>query len=153
MIHSKRTTSILLALLLALSTITIAQAYGSGTIPNTSITWHTDDEAYYYGSGSTYFASASESWTSYGQNIGTIGWTSRTNQQVCGGVVVYGYSQGAVANYNTWDAYVGPSSSQSPLYSCPYGGTRQVRVATMHQFKTSASNNFLTSDGDTISAP
>ncbi len=149
MIHSKRTTTLLMTLLLIFGLVSVVQANWLGTIPGTSISAQTTDEVYV--NSSTLFSSATESWAN--QSIGTIGWTTRSNRQVCGGTVVYSYSLPAVANYNTNVAYVGPSSSTSTLKSCPYGGARSVGVATYHEFKVSGVSPFYKTDGDTLPAP
>lgn len=145
MIHSKRTTLLLLTLLLTFGFVTVAHAW-SGTIPGTSISGSTYNEVY-VNSSRTQFSSATESWAS--QAISSIGWTIRTNQQLCGGTVVYGYSLAPVAKTNSSLAYVGPAASTSDLRSCPYGGARSVQVVTRHEFKVSGVSPFYANDGST----
>jgi hypothetical protein len=148
MMHSKYTTAILLALLLVIGVVTVVQA--AQTIPGSSISYTIYNEVYpYYSTG--YFSSASDSWTS--QAIGSIGWSVRSNQQLCGGTVVYGFSLPAVAINNSSHAYVGPSSSTSRLQNCPYGGSREVRVQTSHEFKVSGLSPFYAYGGDILPAP
>ncbi|MDD5369865.1 MAG: hypothetical protein PHQ40_12325 [Anaerolineaceae bacterium] len=140
MIRSKRTTSFLLALVLVLSSVTVAQAVNY--IPGTDIPAYTNNEAYWHGEVG-YFDTASESLTD-GRAIYRLGWSVRTNQQVCGGTVVYGYPLSPTLVYNASYAYVGPAQSRSDLKPCPYGGNRVIQVAVRHQYTaTSGSADYF----------
>ncbi|MFZ3151073.1 MAG: hypothetical protein WA116_05235 [Anaerolineaceae bacterium] len=123
---------------------------GSGLIPGTNIYWNTSNEVRYI--SPTYFDSASMS--SASAAIGTIGWTTRSNQVWCNGTVIDGEQFGGLANYNSMSAYIDYSNSGTFLTSCQSeNDAHRISVNTYHQFVVSASNSKYVLDGDSISVP
>lgn len=122
----------------------------SGVFPGTNISWETSNDVRV--KNSTTFHSESWSWASTA--IGTIGWSTRSNQVLCSNVVIDGEQFGGYVNYNSMSALQGYAASETYLTICSGGNAnRTIKVNTYHEFKYSSTGIFRKYDGAVSIAP
>jgi len=122
----------------------------SGVFPGTNISWETSNDVRV--KNSTTFHSESWSWASTA--IGTIGWSTRSNQVLCSNVVIDGEQFGGYVNYNSMSALQGYAASETYLTNCSGGNAnRTIKVNTYHEFKYSSTGIFRKYDGAVSIAP